>query len=861
MSLRSFTPTGGARQLTSVLLGDVRLQGTATVTGRVLRGPTAATSDVIAGARVLAYRDGTDVDPATAFDQTLPSESQVSSGDDGRFTMPGVIPGNARVLALFRDDSGALFEVDAGSFALHAGDIVDLGDLVAQPTPDVASDVQVNVVVGGTSTAPVHVRIQKSNDSSGAAVAQIDALPGQDTALSLVPDVYDVLVVDGTVTRGGLRGVPSLAGPGRVARWVIILDATDACDGDSRDRDGDGLPSIPLARMAECKQQCAGKDGAANASAACTLDGAQFDCNDDGDDQNDPAEVSCFGACATSDGDGDGACLGVDVNPCCSASSGVCLSACSSATTPPRDAGPGPSDAGPSDAGFLPFFDEVHSDGDFDSLASLEVNASGVAVLAGNFETSAAVAGCTLAVDGSAVSPFAGYAVFIDALTGACVDSLVFEEIANGQGAGASIGAAVVDDSGTTIIAGNVAGTGRVLHAGASVDVTGATGSLFLATLSADRATLAVPFLATSAGGGVARAASLAVHGGALALAGTQETAIDVALGSIVLPALDSCCEAAFIARFDAATLQPQWAQEFGFTQRIAEVLPLGLALEPSSGDVLWLGHVGNGTVTDGNVIVVGDFNSGPGSLLQRLRASDGTSAWLAAVGGQDPSQNGIAHALSLAPSGHRLVVGGQFLSALTLVSPQNPTDLVSLGTQSGVLAGFIASYDVATGVPVAGSTAVFTPGAGAFGSDRAASVDALFAVDDSELLLGGRTDDDIALGGGVTIAGPRERTAASPFVARFDGTNATWAASGRAFGGRALSFESANDDVRFVRPADISGAVTDVLAAGNLGGRTLFGDAIGQPLGTVEVAQDGFLWRVDDGGRTRFHGCAARSD
>ncbi len=933
VSLRNITNPDGNKELSSVLLGTVRLQGTADVTGRVLRDDTGAP---LAGAQVIAYRRADDlagdvtalVDAADqrVGDQSLPAESAVVTGADGTFTLPGVMPGDARVLALLRDGTD-LFVFDSGKVPLAAGDRKDLGDVRALLQADDPKDVQVNVVVGvgggGGANDSVHVRIQRSADPLGPAAFDGDATANSDTTIQLPIDTYDVLVVEGNSVRGGLRGVPSTTDEGQVARWVILLDAADGCDADSRDRDGDGLKSIPLARMAECAAQCAGQDGAARSSASCTLapggtgdgaDGGTFDCNDDGDDENDPAEAACFGACAGSDADRDGVCSGPDLDPCCDAA-GTCLPRCSGTPAPfdggvlvdggnsdggalvdggdvdggalvdggDVDGGVGAPDAGFPDAGDPPFFDQVDDPGDQDGVRSLSVGvvpafpAPGLAVLTGTFNDGddgplppAALGACSFKRDGAAtaISPNAGYVAWIDARTGVCVDSLVVEGLAGTNEGAPDIAGAVQNAAGETYLFGDGVGVVRLLRGAATLaDIDGSALDkrfAFVARVGADRSTLLVKLTTVHAlrVSGNASASSLSLAGADLVVSGTRDGSFDIGAASLPAPGT-GCCTDVWVARLAADTLAPAWAVPVGDVVDSISIDAVDAREDPASGDVVLLSRVGFGSVTFGNVSVAGDFNSGPGTALERFSSADGSPKWLTSIG-NNPDFIGIGSSLALSPSGAKLFVGGSFKGpAAFFFGPTNPDFFVELDADDQTRAAFLLGYDPATGNPLDGAHLVLQPGPGEFGSDRSAEVDALDVPDDTTVIAGGDTDAALALPGaaGVVVAGPHERKARSPWVARFDGLAGVWAAAGRALGGAGNAL-GANDSVHAVRLLDDNA----VLVAGNLGGRTVLGDVAALPRLSVESASDAFVWRVIDGGGTLTHGfednaCSARAD
>src|SRR5262249_11319880 len=148
--------------------------------------------------------------------------------------------------------------------------------------------------------------------------------PGEPLALRVPIGAWDLQAHDDDDLVVGFSPA-QVAVPGARARWLLQVSDVDPCagpaalDGAQRtlDRDGDGLRSIPEARLPECVASCAGGSGTAGGGATCVLDGEAFDCDDDGDDVPDPLEPGCLGVCAGDDADRDGVCSRADENVCC----------------------------------------------------------------------------------------------------------------------------------------------------------------------------------------------------------------------------------------------------------------------------------------------------------------------------------------------------------------------------------------------------------------------------------------------------------------------------------------------------------------------------------------------------------------
>jgi hypothetical protein len=149
---------------------------------------------------------------------------------------------------------------------------------------------------------------------------------------------YDVQVCT-DIGEGSVEDVVILParGDGRVPRFgPARVRYTPLCGEDVRDCDDDGLTGLPpvdpfaddydatVALWRSCAETCATLTTPDVTAATCTVDGVEYDCEDDGDQQADVTEnPACYGPGLGGDRDGDGLCDGQDPFPLCASNDPV----------------------------------------------------------------------------------------------------------------------------------------------------------------------------------------------------------------------------------------------------------------------------------------------------------------------------------------------------------------------------------------------------------------------------------------------------------------------------------------------------------------------------------------------------------
>jgi hypothetical protein len=326
-------PTG-KHELSSVLLGDVTLDGTATLIGTV-KDPT---GNPAPAARVVVFRNTSDLDAqqsvgVSGFSVDLGAESETGSDAQGLFRLPGVNRGKVRVVAVSADGSSTSAPVAADA---EPGKIVVVGDVKLLPpsTPPATRAAQVDVV-NPPSDGTIRVDVVKAGadpKKQSDILVSHSAPAGKSIAGFSVPQtVVDVYVTDvspaGQDRRSGVMISRMVSAGTDPLEWGNVeLTGGDPC-GDPKDRDGDGLAALPDPTSSaanrqlwvDCAPQCADKFGDASGAAFCTAsDGNKYDCDDDADGQPDVTEpFACVSLCQGDDADGDGICSSSDPFPQC----------------------------------------------------------------------------------------------------------------------------------------------------------------------------------------------------------------------------------------------------------------------------------------------------------------------------------------------------------------------------------------------------------------------------------------------------------------------------------------------------------------------------------------------------------------
>jgi 5-hydroxyisourate hydrolase-like protein (transthyretin family) len=310
--------------LSSVLLGDVALDGTATLTGRVVDTDGAP----VAGARVVVYRNAGELEPeqnaGVQSNVDLGAEQQTATSAEGVYRLAGVTRGNVRLAAISAD--GGVVSATVGVRAAPGPDIV-VSDLVLD--------------AAGVRPAQVEVLNPPSDEGSALRIdivrhggARADPLLTHQTpaapivgGLNVPTGLVDVYVTDldaeGNERRSGvLLGRVVVPGSAPLEWGQVELGDGDPCGGTvNRDRDSLGAlpnPATNLDLWIACAPQCLGALGDEKSVVGCRVDGAVYDCDDDDDGQPDVTEpFECVSLCRGTDLDGDGLCSSVDPFPHC----------------------------------------------------------------------------------------------------------------------------------------------------------------------------------------------------------------------------------------------------------------------------------------------------------------------------------------------------------------------------------------------------------------------------------------------------------------------------------------------------------------------------------------------------------------
>jgi hypothetical protein len=353
-------------ELSSVLLGPVRVDGTSKVSGRLLvesAGVRVTPEDAGLIGRVLVTREF-DLPTAAsdAFDLvTLGSETQAAPDATGKFVIPAVGTGTFQLIAFLfeKGPNNALGALVGASPPLKvrgfAGETLDLFDtpVVVVPfdavgsrtvqiplSPPPAASVYAFYGPPGLELPPCEVSPATTQPPPFAHVSRTEIVEADGEARLTLPfGVFDVAVctVDG---QEGPRGqmfqltiAPDAAGPSSppvLTAPVSLVDDDPCGDPERPDCDGDGswgLPAVATGNAtdwAACVSQCITAFGSVGGIRQCRIGDRTYDCDDDGDGQPDVTESpACYGPGRGTDLDGDGRCIGQDPFPHCAANNAV----------------------------------------------------------------------------------------------------------------------------------------------------------------------------------------------------------------------------------------------------------------------------------------------------------------------------------------------------------------------------------------------------------------------------------------------------------------------------------------------------------------------------------------------------------
>lgn len=316
---------------TSVLLGDIVLAPTRSLTGSVQIDDGAGARDLEGSERALVVRTSasTPTDDADALTLQGAVEAAAGVAADGRFTLRGLRDGDAIDLAVLVFDAaeGPSAPTFYGIAHRAAGDEEDVPLLADSAAPAATgvqlalagpfTDVEVGTVsferpAGGDVATPDGT-LQRAENDGFAGYLVVDAPVGlYDLGVFPTADTADL-------TEGVLRGALVLPlGASSGVQGPIVLATADPCldAAGARDCDHDGRPTLAapdepgaVADWAACAAACATTFGPDGDGATCSVGGGAIDCDDDGDGQPDVTEPPhCLGPGRGTDLDGDGRC-------------------------------------------------------------------------------------------------------------------------------------------------------------------------------------------------------------------------------------------------------------------------------------------------------------------------------------------------------------------------------------------------------------------------------------------------------------------------------------------------------------------------------------------------------------------------
>ena len=346
-------------------LGEVRLFGVGALSGVVHD----AAGQPVGGAKVVATVTHESDDDALGFTY---EETTVTSATDGRYFFAALPGARAQVLAFEPARPEAVSP--SREVTLSPNETVPTGEplvlpampsdrrpvtLDLVPPPAAGEDVFVEIVPPGTPATDY--------DFSTAPPGDPRVLPFTlPFVLDLPGGLWDIRLKTSSNKKGAaLRRVIK---PGRGVLDLGNLNLVDQFCPDG-DCDGDGIVGLPpyaeapdvWAACHAANAECALASGIRTEDKSCTVDGTQYDCEDDGDGQADLTEPTCYGVGLGTDRDGDLLCDGEDPYPYCRANDETCVPEDVENLDPqpqlpdlPTDAGivdAGPEDAGVVDAG------------------------------------------------------------------------------------------------------------------------------------------------------------------------------------------------------------------------------------------------------------------------------------------------------------------------------------------------------------------------------------------------------------------------------------------------------------------------------------------------------------------------------
>ena len=329
----------------SWLLGQVVLEGTGMLLGTVtLNGQPAA------GARVVIFRESAIplglTDDLSGYSSVELMESMAesfhSTDSQGRYFIPGVIPGKIMLAAMVQPaGEGTSYTVSrpveitvdpAQTLEATEVPVINIDGQEGE-----RRDVRVSLPEWEELGDTVQVAWSAPGTTRERALGNGTVEVSSSVTFSCPVGVWDVHVSSGDYVGVYLNRV--VVRPrdgddrGGILNWgPAMMHEELPCGHQDEDCDNDGIKRLPVSGSEPdwqiwraCGDICRHAFGTAKAGAVCLFEGTTYDCDDDGDGQPDVTEpFDCIGPGQGNDWDGDGLCSVADPYPMCADPAGAC---------------------------------------------------------------------------------------------------------------------------------------------------------------------------------------------------------------------------------------------------------------------------------------------------------------------------------------------------------------------------------------------------------------------------------------------------------------------------------------------------------------------------------------------------------